>query len=191
MAFAAILVLCCVAALLLVAAVVAMGLQKWALAASLGLPAVILIVVFAILVWQAYAVWHPTPHHFQDLDHIPDVAGVGDYAPQLRQVAVDHVYYYNTRTLRSNQFFRCHIIHKADFETYRRVIRCGAPSKWSEREKNQTVKWLGEEFKDYKTIASWWDWPNRAAREVICLDKLFIVVFDEANSTVYIAREED
>jgi hypothetical protein len=176
----------CTPLFLFIAALAALNSRKRILATILGVLAVASVVALAILMWQAYAVWHPTPHHFQDLDHIPDDAGDADYALQLHRIPVEHVYYYSTRMLRCNQFFRCHILHKADFEKYRRMICSGAQSQWLEREK----KWLGEGAGEYKTIKSWWDWPNRPDCEIVCLNH-FLVVFDEANSTVYIARDGD
>jgi hypothetical protein len=190
MAFFAILAVC-VPVLLLIAAVVALELRKRRLAAVLGLLSAATAVVLAVLLWQAYISWNPKPHHFQDMGCIPDVAaGVADWVPQLRQAPVDHVYYYNTRRLRSEEFFRCHFIHKADFDNCRQTIRSRAPATLSEREKG-TVRWLGAESREYKTIKSWWDWPDKPGCEILCLDGPFIVVFDEAASTMYFARGDD
>lgn len=191
MQFVAILVFC-TPLFLFIAALAALNSRRRILATILGMLAVASVAALAILMWQAYAVWHPTPHHFQDLGHIPDDAGVGDYAPQLLRIPVDHVYYYSTRTLRCSQFFRCHIIHKADFEKYRRMIRSGAQPEWLEREKDGLLKWqFGERAGEYKTIKSWWDWPNRPDCEIVSVGPSFINVFDEASSTVYIARGDN
>jgi hypothetical protein len=108
MPFVTILILC-VPLVLFVAAVMALALRKRILAAILGLFSATTVVALAFLVSQAYAIWNPTPYDFRDVDHIPDVAGVGDWAYQLGQVPVDHVYYYKTRMLRSTQYLRCHI----------------------------------------------------------------------------------
>jgi hypothetical protein len=177
---------------LFIAAVAALNSRRRILATILGVLTGASVVALVLLMWLAYAVWHPTPHHFQDLDHIPDDAGVEGYAPQLLHIPVDHVYYYSTRMLRSSQFFRCHILHKADFEKYRQMFRSGAQPKWLEREKDGLLKWqFGERAEEYKTIKSWWDWPNRPDCEIVCVGPSFINVFDEASSTVYVARGDN
>jgi hypothetical protein len=188
MPLVAILILC-VPLLLFVAATMALALRKRTLAVILGLFSATTVVALAILVWQACAFWNPAPHHFQDVDHIPEVAGVGNWAYRLSQVAVDHVYYYNTRRLRSNQFLRCHIIHKADFETYRQMMRSGAPPESSGDEKDRIARSLGAGSTEYEAIKSWWDWPERPSCDVFCFGESLIVVFDGARSTVYVARE--
>jgi hypothetical protein len=181
----------CVPLLLFVAAIVALALRRRTLAVILGLLSATTIVALVILVWQAYVSWNPVPHCFQDVDHIPEVACIGDWAYQLSQVAVDHVYYYNTQRLRSSQFLRCHIIHKADFEKYRQMIRSGVPLERSGGEKDGIAESLGAGSREYGTIKSWWDWPERPGCDVFCLDESFIVVFDEARSIVYVARGGD
>ncbi|MEN6450786.1 MAG: hypothetical protein ABFC96_09860 [Thermoguttaceae bacterium] len=172
-----------------ISAVAALVARRWIRAAIFGPLAVAAVVAVGILCWQAHAVWHPTPHHFQDLDHIPKEAADG--LPPSFNIAVDHVYFYNARLLRSDQFFRCHIVHRTDFEKYRGMIRRMASSDLPEEEKDDIEKWLGKGAGEYKTIRSWWDWPDKPACEIVHDGAHFLIVFDEANSTVYVARGGD
>jgi hypothetical protein len=180
----------CVPVFLFGVALRALVSQKRALAVILGLSSATTVVALASLAWQAYAVWNPTPHHFQDVDHIPDFVHVPSCAGNLRGVGpIDHIYYYSTRTLRCSCYLRCHIVHKKDFERYRKMFR-----KSAEKPQATEKEWaaaLGASSGEYKVIRSWWDWPDRPDCEVCCLARGYLVVLDEKRSIVYVAQGDD
>jgi len=179
----------CLPFLLLASAVLALNSGMRRLAFFLGLLSATGVIVLALMFWQAYKFGHPTPAHFQDVDRIPPGIGIRDWEPQLGQVAVDHVYYYDDRLLRSTQCFRCHLLHEADFQRYRQAVR--ERSRGEPKAQTWQTEWATQGiFRSCKEIRAWWDWPNRPDCEAFYFGELWVVVFDHTRNLVYIARSD-
>lgn len=190
MQFAGIIILLCPPFILLAAALVALGFGRQRYAMVFGLLSAASAIALAFLVWYVYALWNPTPHHFRDVDHFPDVAGIGDWTCQLRKVPVDHVYFYNTRTLRSTQYLRCHIIHKEDFERYREMYRRNTDSQEEPLNKTNAEIKSGMTGREYESIRSWWDWSDRPDCDLFRLGEDDFLVFDTTRNIVFIYRTD-
>jgi hypothetical protein len=150
--------------------------------------------LLALGTWAASSDLFPGPRHFQDVDHIPD--DVHMMAAQLDNIQVDHVYFFKTRVLRCDRYFRCHIVRKADFERYRDLIRRQAAHRKTtqssgERDDKTLVRNLSAGSGEFKAMRSWWDWPDRSDCEVLCIQVNNLVAFDPARHVVYIAESGD